>query len=247
MKICTKCNIEKILNCFRIRKFHTGKVGLNSSCKECESKYEKEYSKRRHEKRRNKRKQLREAKVASGELIILTPEQRKSKESEYNKTYWQKRKVNKAQELKEKSKIYRQKINNDQQRVLKIKEKRSSPKYLKSKREWEKKNKDNKTNYYFSTILRRRLLQALKKNQKSGSAVSDLGCSIDELKVHLESKFQEGMSWDNYGKFGWHIDHIIPLSSFDLTDREQFLKACHYTNLQPLWAIDNLRKSDKIL
>lgn len=72
---------------------------------------------------------------------------------------------------------------------------------------------------------------------------SDVGCTIDELKAYLESKFQPGMSWDNYGQ--WHIDHIIPLSKVDLTDREQFLKVCHYTNLQPLWAADNIRKGNR--
>jgi hypothetical protein len=95
--------------------------------------------------------------------------------------------------------------------------------------------------------LRSRLCCAINNNQKAGSAVRDLGCTIDELKSYLESKFLTGMSWDNWTTDGWHIDHIKPLASFDLTDRKQFLEACHYTNLQPLWATDNLTKSDKIL
>lgn len=90
--------------------------------------------------------------------------------------------------------------------------------------------------------LRSRLRLAIKNQQKAGSAVADLGCSISELKQHLESQFQTGMNWQNYGQ--WHIDHIQPLASFNLEDREQFLAANHYTNLQPLWAEDNLRKGD---
>jgi hypothetical protein len=101
--------------------------------------------------------------------------------------------------------------------------------------------------YKLSLSLRRRLRCALKSNYKSGSAINDLGCSIEELKNHLESKFQEGMSWDNWSYEGWHIDHIKPLASFDLTDRNQLLQACHYTNLQPLWAKDNRAKSDKTI
>ena len=102
----------------------------------------------------------------------------------------------------------------------------------------------NDINYRLTRVLRARLNGALRNNHKSGSAVEDLGCSIEEFRIYLESKFQEGMSWANYGK--WHIDHILPLSSFDLADREQLLKACHYTNLQPLWLTDNLKKSDKL-
>lgn len=94
--------------------------------------------------------------------------------------------------------------------------------------------------------LRTRLWFALSGVRKVGSFVRDIGCSIPELVSHLESQFTEGMSWDNYGLYGWHMDHIIPLSSFDLTDREQFLQACHYTNLQPLWAKDNLSKGSKL-
>ena len=72
-----------------------------------------------------------------------------------------------------------------------------------------------------------------------------LGCSIETCCQHLESKFQPGMTWENYGQHGWHIDHIRPCASFDLTDPEQQRECFHYTNLQPLWAEDNIRKSDK--
>jgi hypothetical protein len=81
---------------------------------------------------------------------------------------------------------------------------------------------------------------------KTGSAVSDLGCSLSELKRHLEDLWKPGMTWDNYGLHGWHIDHIIPISRVDLTDPEQFRKVCHFTNLQPLWSSDNLSKGNKI-
>jgi len=107
--------------------------------------------------------------------------------------------------------------------------------------------KENNIQYKLSINLRCRLHSAINGNYKSGSAVKDLGCTIDELKVYLESKFQPGMSWDNYGKTGWHIDHIKPLASFDLTDKYQLLEACNYTNLQPLWAKDNLVKSDNLI
>jgi hypothetical protein len=100
----------------------------------------------------------------------------------------------------------------------------------------------NDIQFRLKVILRNRLLQSIKTDAKAGSAVKDLGCSIEEFKVYLESKFQPGMSWGNIGD--WHIDHIVPLSKFDLSNHEQFRQACHYTNLQPLWAKDNLLKSD---
>ncbi len=98
--------------------------------------------------------------------------------------------------------------------------------------------------YKLKSILRSRLNNAIKNNYKSGSFVADLGCSVDFLKTYLESQFQPGMTWNNHTIKGWHIDHIIPLSSFDLTNREELKKACHYTNLQPLWSKDNWKKGD---
>jgi hypothetical protein len=103
----------------------------------------------------------------------------------------------------------------------------------------------NDINRRLKVDLRSRLNRAISGMYKSGSAVSDLGCSIEELKTYLESKFQPGMTWENKGIHGWHVDHIIPLSSFNLENRDELLKACHYTNLQPLWAKDNLSKGDK--
>jgi hypothetical protein len=74
-----------------------------------------------------------------------------------------------------------------------------------------------------------------------------LGCNISEAKEHLEKQFKEGMIWENHGTHGWHIDHIIPCASFDLTYPEQQKKCFHYTNLQPLWAKENMSKGSNII
>jgi hypothetical protein len=95
-------------------------------------------------------------------------------------------------------------------------------------------------------ILRTRFLTAIKKQFKKSSVLKLLGCSIDECRIYIESKFQEGMNWENHGIFGWHIDHIIPCATFDLTKLEEQQKCFHYTNLQPLWWEDNLKKSNKV-
>ena len=95
--------------------------------------------------------------------------------------------------------------------------------------------------------LRGRLYKIMKsiKTKKDKPTKEFLGCSMEALKIYLENQFSTGMSWDNYGK--WHLDHIKPCCSFDLTDIEQQKVCFHYTNLQPLWAIDNKKKGRKIL
>jgi hypothetical protein len=93
-------------------------------------------------------------------------------------------------------------------------------------------------NYKLANRLRHRLNTAI----KGGGAIEYLGCSIEELKIHLESKFQPKMSWANHGKYGWHIDHIVPLCKFNLVDIEELKKACHHTNLRPLWWKENLTR-----
>jgi hypothetical protein len=93
--------------------------------------------------------------------------------------------------------------------------------------------------------LRCNLRVRVSRLMKSGSAIKDLGCSVPEFRAYLASKFQPGMTWSNYGRQGWHVDHVRPLSMFDLTDREQLKQACHYTNMQPMWWRDNLSKGGK--
>lgn len=110
-------------------------------------------------------------------------------------------------------------------------------------RDYSRKRKQSDIQYRISCNLRTRLAQAVRRGFKAGSAVRLLGCSIQEFKIYFERKFTEGMTWDNYGE--WHIDHIKPLSKFDLSDKEQIKKACHFSNLQPLWATDNLHKYNR--
>lgn len=129
-------------------------------------------------------------------------------------------------------------------------------KELESRRQYKKKNKtmialkqkereQNDISFKLKRRLRHRLYLALKQKNKLGSAVKDLGCTIEEIKKYLESRFRLGMSWDNWGsgENTWQVDHIKNLASFDLTNLEELQKACHYSNLQPLWYKDHLEKT----
>jgi hypothetical protein len=90
-----------------------------------------------------------------------------------------------------------------------------------------------------------------KKQKKIDSSIDSLGCSVEELMNHLEEQFHvnpdtgELMTWKNHAKKGWHIDHIKPLSSFNLENEEEFKEACNYKNLQPLWWKENISKGNK--
>lgn len=107
-----------------------------------------------------------------------------------------------------------------------------------------KKRKKTSPVFKLSENIRNRIYQGLKGFIKTSKAEELLGCTFNEFKYYLESKFIEGMSWSNYGT-GWHVDHIKPISLFNLIDPEEQRKAFNYTNCQPLFALDNLKKSNK--
>jgi hypothetical protein len=109
-------------------------------------------------------------------------------------------------------------------------------------RQWHREMCHTNINYHILQNLRRRLNHALHGALKATNTVSLLGCSIEQLKQHLEKQFKPGMTWNNYGRVGWVIDHIKPCVSFNFINPEEQKKCFHYTNLQPLWYVDNLRK-----
>jgi len=103
--------------------------------------------------------------------------------------------------------------------------------------------------YRIEQVLRSRTNKAIKNNSKSTSTMFLVGCDIDYLMYYLQCKFQKSMTWDNHGTGHngkgmkeWQIDHIKPCTKFDLSKTEEQRRCFHYTNLQPLWAEDNLKK-----
>lgn len=124
-----------------------------------------------------------------------------------------------------------------------------TPEGRKKRLEYKKNRLKTNKKVYVKEALSHRITNTLKRlgQKKTARTFELLGCSWDELIRHLEGNFKEGMSWENRGIKGWHIDHILPCTSFNLTDVEEQKKCFHYTNLQPLWWYDNLKKSNKIL
>jgi hypothetical protein len=106
--------------------------------------------------------------------------------------------------------------------------------------------RERDVNYRIKLNLSSRLHAAVKrvKSNKCDKTRAMVGCDLSLLKLHLQAQFKPGMTWENYGD--WHIDHIIPCAEFDLREPFQQLRCFHYSNLQPLWAVENLSKGRKL-
>jgi hypothetical protein len=201
------------------------------------------------EKQKIYREQNKEHKAKTDKLYLLKNRERLL---EYKKDYYQKNKKH----FSEIGKNYR-KEKADEIREYRLK---NRDRILKRKRDWSRENikhvlqyvknkRDTDIQYKIRNCIRNRINSAIvyQKTTKYSSSLELLGCSTQNAKKHIEKQFKEGMSWENYGHKTWHIDHIVPCASFDLTDLEQQKKCFHYTNLQPLWAHENLSKGSKIL
>ena len=231
LKTCLRCGVEKDESQFH--KERKTKCGLKSDCKSCRIDIEKNRQLIKRNEINAKRASFREA---NRELI-----------RQQKKTWYEKNKNRINAQSRKKQKMPKYKI------AKSISDKKYYEKHkdeINSKRKGYVKKRYNKDLCFrLTVILRSRLHKIISGKMKKGSAVQDLGCSISYLLTYLESKFQPGMNWQNWSKYGWHIDHIIPLVTIKTAaDKEDQIKiVCHYTNLQPLWAEENLKKSNKII
>jgi hypothetical protein len=220
VKICSRCNLEK--NSSEFGKHKRSKDGLRYECNLCHSLESKKYREDNPEKIisiRKKHYELNKENILNSGKVWRSENRDKVKT---NKKEW--------------------KLNN-------------SIKYQEYLKNWRSENREminnykklrNNSNPIFKIIenSRSRVRNILKSNNitKKHKTLDIIGCTPEFLRNYIESQFIDGMSWENYGYYGWHIDHKIPLSL--AKNEEEVYKLCHYTNLQPLWAEDNFRKNN---
>jgi len=214
-KICTKCNVSK--SYIEFTKDKRAKDGLGSECKLCNKKNYYENT----EKERNRKK------------VYLS--ENKEKLKDYYDQYYEKNRNSKLEKCKE----YREE-NKDLIRE------RGKLYYVSNKDSIKKQRDKRKSNDpLFKLICNTRtlILTVIKNNgySKKSRTYKILGCTFEEFKYHIENQFSEGMSWDN--RHEWHLDHITPVS-WGKTE-EEIIALNHYTNFQPLWAEDNLKKGNR--
>ena len=249
-KTCTACNRLLPLDQFAKHGKH-----LRSQCKECKAPKDRAYMERNAERvqqrrhgyyQRNKAQCLAQAKrwrKANQERYLATSRlsRRQYRANHHEETLAKQRAYNQRPEVKAKRRVW-DRLN-------------SRPHWSReATKAWHKRRLENDIQYRLKVRCKARLSSYLSAHgaRKHYHSIELIGCTIAQLKTHLESHWQPGMSWENYGRYRrgglmtWHIDHIKPVASFDLTDPKQQRACFHWTNLQPLWAPENMAKHDKL-
>jgi hypothetical protein len=224
-KVCACCKEEKNIDCFN--KEQTRKDGLGVYCREC----------------------LHDKYMANRDNRIATVKRRYDKKCDEIKSYNRERYHKSSEKIAAQVRDY---YKNNKSKVLEYKKEyrqrdESKQNYNKWKAAYKKKRFNDDIDYKLKYVISSQVRRYVKGELKTKKAAELVGCSMEKLRKHIESQFKEGMLWNNHGFYGWHIDHIIPCASFDLADIEQQKKCFHYTNLQPLWAEENLKKGAKII
>lgn len=223
---CQCCKIPKPASDFGISRRDVG--GVNPVCKACNNSRSRAYNKE-HGQRRVA------AQIAAR---IKSPETFKARYAR-----WSSKPENKAKKKAYEKMRY---ANNKERHKAVVKRYRSKPGVAEKLRAYRRALMQT-IDYKIKNNTKIRIRRLIGRSSDRGSKTFDrVGLpNVEALKKHLEGKFKPGMNWENYGFRGWHIDHIKPLSKFDLTDPKQLEKAFHYTNLQPLWWHENLSKGNR--
>jgi hypothetical protein len=224
VKKCSKCGQIKDICLFS--KNNKTKDKLHCSCKDCDK---EKYLKNRDENilkmreyKKNNPQKIKEYYIQNQEKYQQYRDSKKDLTKKYMKSY------------------YNNNLENRKKYLEKIKVGRNIKRNI-----FEKNKRENDPLHKLRIYMRNRIGFYVKKNKynKNNTTFEIVGCAPQELKKHLEQTFIGTMSWDNYGE--WHIDHKIPLSSAN--NEEELYKLCHFTNLQPMWAVDNIKKGSKII
>lgn len=241
-KTCTKCKTEKPLSDFYYRAHRNQ---YEPSCKLCCNAYVRKWRERFPEKVKK--------------VVADYAKNNRDKYRDYQNGYYHKNKeklipAKKATREKHKhkwnetAKKYRQTDDAMKKRKIYMDKYRASEEYFQRVRDYHYKRKDSDPQYVIRRRLRGRLRVALTRigRNKNVSLSAILGCDSVFLKEYFESKFTEGMSWERFLAGEIHIDHKIPCKNFDLTKDDEVNKCFHYSNIQPLWKVDNLKKGAKL-
>lgn len=229
VKECIKCKQVKVLEDFYKHKLCS--FGYSSRCKPC-TKVDNEISRRKNIE--NVKISYRNYYVSNREKILLYHKEYNVKNKEAKKEYDKEYNRYRSQSCKDKKKEYNKEYRE-----------RNKDKVREYKRNYEFNRKRVDKLYRFEKAVRNAIYDGMRRGgyQKKHKANEILGCDFKTFKLHIAKQFKKGMTWDNYGE--WHLDHIYPVSL--AKDEKHLLKLNHYTNFQPLWAEDNIRKGNKLV
>jgi hypothetical protein len=248
VKICPICNIEKDASCFSVRSKPSGYTWLRRECKKCEQAAKrKRYAENEYLRIRNLERGKKYVEK-NREWYLEYHRNRRATDPEGEKLRHKIKYEKNKERIKEARREYYKADPDRHKAVVNRYTKNNLVAVRERQRRRHKVRVIEDAEYKITKRLRCRVNAALKASgaRKSKGMEDLLGCSIGFFKSYIESKFLDGMNWGNYTFFGWHIDHIKPCASFNLTREKEQKKCFHYTNLQPLWWRDNLTKGAKI-